>query len=126
MQADLLRKMGQAITAVSAVIIVYATLRPNVSADLAGTDTLWHFLLFLPLGAGGALWMARLDPLQQRRARLGILLLALFLAAATELAQGPIDGRSPSLADFFADAAGAGVGLLAGGWAAARAKRNGA
>ena len=49
---------------------------------------------------------------------------ALFFAAATEIAQGPIDGRTPSMSDFIADAAGVGLGLLAGGWVAARAQRN--
>lgn len=124
MRAEFLRKVGQAITALSAVVIAYATLRPNVSADL-GNDSLLHFLLFLPLGAGGALWMAQLPPALQKRARLGILLLVLFFAAATELMQVPIEGRTASLTDFFADAAGGGLGLLAGGWMAARARRNG-
>lgn len=123
MRAAHLRKTGQAITALSAAVIVYATLRPNIRADLP-SDSLLHFLLFLPLGVGGALWMAQLDPDLQRKARFGILLVALFFGAATEVAQGPIPGRSPSLSDFFADAAGAGVGLLVGGWMAARSDRS--
>jgi len=124
MRAELLRKIGQGITALSAVVIAYATLRPNVTAEL-GSDSLLHFMLFFPLGAGGALWMAQLPPLLQKRARLGILLLILFFGAATELMQIPIEGRSASLSDFFADAAGGGLGLLVGGWMAARARRNG-
>ncbi len=122
MQAGFVRKLGQAVTALSAVVIVYATLRPNLSTDLAD-DTYLHFLLFLPLGMGGALWMAQLPPPLQKKARLGILLVVLFFAAITEIAQGPIDGRSPSLNDFFADAAGAGVGVLAGSWVASQARR---
>ncbi|MGE3961099.1 MAG: VanZ family protein [Dehalococcoidia bacterium] len=123
MRAAFLRRIGQAITALSAGVIVYATLRPNLSTDIA-SDSYLHFLLFLPLGAGAALWMAQLDPALQRKARLGLLLVALFFAAATEIAQGPIEGRSPSLNDFFADGLGVGVGLLIGGWAAGRARRD--
>lgn len=122
MRPERLRQVGQAITALSAVVIVYATLRPNLRADV-GDDTMAHFLLFFPLGIGGALWMAQLEPRLQRRARLGILLIGLFFAAATEIAQGPIDGRSPSFTDFVADAAGLGTGLLAGGWLTMRAHR---
>lgn len=125
MRAAFLRKVGQAITALSAVVIAYATLQPNVTTEIAD-DSMLHFMLFLPLGAGGALWMAQLPPELQQRARLGILLLVLFFAAATELIQIPIEGRTGSISDFFADAAGGGVGLLLGGWMAARAKRNGA
>ncbi|MCA9847754.1 MAG: VanZ family protein [Dehalococcoidia bacterium] len=124
MRADFVRKLGQAVSAMSAAVIVYATLRPNLSTDIAD-DSLLHFMLFFPLGMGGALWMAQLDPTLQKKARLGILIVALFFAAATEIAQGPIEGRTPSLSDFFADAAGAGLGLLAGGWVASRARRSG-
>jgi len=123
MRPDLLRKAGQAITALSAVVIAYATLRPNLSTGLAGDDSMWHFLLFLPLGAGGALWLAQYPLDIQRKARLGILIVALLFAAATELAQGPIEGRSPSMSDFVADAAGVSVGLLVGGWMATRGRR---
>lgn len=122
MQASVLRKVGQAITAVSAMVIAYATLQPSVNTDL-GNDSFLHFLLFFPLGFGGALWMAQLEPALQKRARLGILLLVLFFGAATELAQVPMDARTASLSDFVADAAGGGLGLLAGGLLASRAKR---
>ncbi len=122
MRADVLRKLGQAITAISAVIIAYATLQPSVSADL-GSDSVLHFLLFLPLGFGGALWMAQLEPALQKRAQLVILLLVLFFGAATELAQIPMEHRTASFSDFVADAAGGGLGLLAGGLLASRAKR---
>jgi len=125
MRATHLRKIGQAITALSAMAIAYATLQPNVSADL-GNDTFLHFLLFLPLGAGGALWMAQLEPPVQKRARLAILGLVLFFAAATELAQVPMENRTGSLSDFIADAAGGGLGVLLGGWMASRAKRDAA
>src|SRR3546814_4029073 len=92
MRADLLRRAGQAITVLSAVVIAYATLKPNVSTDFAD-DTILHFLLFMPLGAGGALWMAQLEPALQKRAGIAILGLILFFAAATELAQSLVDGQ---------------------------------
>ena len=122
MRAATLRKVGQAITAISAVMIAYATLQPSVNTEL-GNDSVLHFLLFLPLGFGGALWMAQLAPPLQKRARLGILLLVLFFGAATELAQIPMDDRTGSFSDFIADAAGGGLGLLAGGLLASRAQR---
>jgi len=124
MRASTLRKVGQAITALSAVVIAYATLQPNVNTDLGGNDTFLHFLLFLPLGAGGALWMAQLEPALQKRARLVILLVILAFAAATELAQVPMENRHGSFSDFIADAAGAGVGVVIGGWMASRARRD--
>lgn len=123
MRADLLRRAGQAITALSAVVIAYATLRPNVSTTFAD-DTVLHFLLFMPLGAGGALWMAQLEPGLQKRAGIAIFGLILFFAAATELAQSLVDGRTASLTDFFADAAGGIFGLLIGGLMASRARRS--
>lgn len=122
MRAERIRKVGQALTAVSAVIIAYATLAPGVDAG-AADDEFLHFLLFLPLGLGGALWMAALEPAVQKKARLGILLVVLVFAAATEIGQGAVDGREPSFGDFIADAAGAGLGLLIGGLIAARAER---
>lgn len=122
MRAATLRKVGQAITAMSAAMIAYATLQPSVNTDL-GNDSALHFLLFFPLGFGGALWMAQLDPAFQKRARLGILLLVIFFGAATELAQVPMDDRTASFSDFVADAAGGGLGLLAGGLLASRARR---
>ncbi len=126
MRASTLRKVGQAITALSAVVIAYATLQSSLNTDLGGNDTLLHFLLFLPLGVGGALWMAQLEQAQQKRARLAILVVILAFAAATELAQVPMENRTGSLSDFIADAAGGGLGVLLGGWMASRANRDSA
>lgn len=113
MNGPRIRKLGQALTAISAGVIAYATLAPNISAGDTNA-TLAHFLLFLPLGAGSALWMALLPATTQKR--VGVILLAIILifAAATELAQGPIEGRTPSLNDWFADAAGGALGILLG------------
>ena len=123
MRASHLRQVGQAVTALSAVVIAYATLSPSVGIS-TGSDTLAHFLLFFPLGAGGALWMATLDAATQRRARLALLGLILAFAAATELAQTLMEDRTGSISDFVADAAGGGTGLLIGGWLAVRARRS--
>jgi len=121
MSARQLRRVGQAITALSAAFIVYATLSPSVSAgDM--DDQLAHFLLFFPLGLGGALWMAQLDPAAQRRSRLAVLGVVLTFAALTEVGQGFVD-RDPSFSDFVADAAGAGVGVLIGSAITSRIRR---
>jgi len=119
--AQRLRKVGQALAALSAAFIVFATLSPSVSAGDVD-DRLIHFLLFVPLGLGGALWMSVLDPAIQRRARLAVLGLILAFAAATEIGQGFV-GRNPSVPDFIADAAGAGLGVLIGSFIAARSRR---
>jgi len=121
--ASLLRRIGQALTALSAVLILFATLSPDVSAP-TGSGQLGHFLLFLPMGAGAALWMAKLPVDSQKRARALLLLFILAFAAFTEIAQTFIDGRHGSLTDFIADAAGAGVGVMLGGFMAQRARRD--
>lgn len=122
MSGDLLRRIGQAMTALSAVTIAFATLSPNVSTT-GGSDQLGHFLLFLPLGIGGAFWLAPLPVETQKRARALILLVILAFAAATEIGQMFIESRSASLGDFVADSAGAALGVLLGGFAARRARR---
>lgn len=122
MRASHLRRVGQAVTALSAVIIAFATLSPDVSAA-SGNDQLGHFLLFLPLGVGGALWLAPLPAKTQRRARALILLVILSFAAATEIGQMFIETRSASLGDFIADTAGATLGVVVGGIASRRAPR---
>lgn len=114
MRGTSLRRLGQALTALSAGVIAYATLTPDLAVQPAVDATLAHFLLFLPLGLGGALWIAPLPEPRRRRALPFLLLVILFFAAGTELLQGPIDGRSPSLSDFVADAAGGATGLLSG------------
>ena len=95
----------------------------GLAAILASTCCLGPLLL-ITLGFSGA-WIGNLTALEPYRPIfIGVALVALFFAAATEIAQGPIDGRTPSMSDFIADAAGVGLGLLAGGWVAARAQRN--
>jgi VanZ family protein len=123
MSGTLLRRIGQAVTALSAVLIAYATLSPDVAAT-GGNDQFGHFLLFFPLGIGGAFWLAPLPPATQNRARGLILLVILLFAAATEIGQMFIETRSASLPDFIADAAGAGLGVLLGGFVARRARRD--
>lgn len=113
-ESSSLRRLGQALTALSAGVIAYATLTPDLAVQPAVDATLAHFLLFLPLGLGGALWIAPMPEQRRRRALPFLLLVILGFAAATEMLQGPIDGRSPSFADFVADAAGGATGLLLG------------
>lgn len=123
--ASRVRQLGQALTALSAVIIAYATLTTTASPPPTDTDDqVLHFLLFLPLGVGGAMWMAMLPPDRQRRARALILAIILAFAAATELIQGVMETRDGSFADFVADAAGAGLGVVIGGFVASRARRD--
>lgn len=122
MSGALLRRIGQAVTALSAVIIAYATLSPDVGVT-GGNNQFGHFLLFLPLGIGGAFWLAPLPARTQNRARALILLVILAFAAATEIGQMFIDTRSASWTDFVADAAGAALGVLLGGLVARRARR---
>jgi len=122
MSAARLRRIGQGLTAFSAAVIAYATLAPGVPAPDVDT-TILHFLLFIPLGLGGSLWMAELEVDQQRRARIFVLGLVLVFAAGTEIGQGLV-GRNPSFGDFIANAAGGGVGVLAGSWLARRAGRS--
>ena len=104
----------------SAVFIAYATLSPSVSAG-GMDDQLAHFILFFPLGLGGALWMAQLDRASLGRSRLAVLGVVLAFAAATEIGQGFV-GRDPSFGDFVADAAGASAGVFVGGLIASRAR----
>lgn len=81
-------------------------------ADLSAHGDKWtHALLFTTLGwfAMGA-WRSR-----SKRQRLAWSLLG--LAVATELLQAWVPGRSPSLADFVADA----LGLAMGAWLGWRA-----
>ena len=110
-------------TALSAVIIAYATLTVANVPAAGSNDKLIHFLLFVPLGLGGALCLANQSPEAQRRGRALILVVILTFAIATELGQGMMETRDGSLADFIADAIGANVGVLLGGFIASRAQR---
>ena len=121
--ASSVRRVGQAVTALSAVIIAYATLTAAAGGVATEADELVHFLLFLPMGFGGALWMANLPVARQRRARALVLLLILVFAALTEVGQLFVEGRNASTTDFVADAAGAGIGAILGGLVAERARR---
>lgn len=122
MSARWVRTLGQAVTVVSAGLIVFATLSPSVSSG-GIRDEVAHVLLFFPLGLGGALWMERLDAPSQPRAALVIFAVVLTFAALTEIGQALV-GRTPAFSDFMADAAGAGLGVLVGGWIAPRIARD--
>jgi len=66
------------------------------------TDKIIHLVLFLACGLSSALaWQAT------ARVMVGLLL----YGATTELLQGIIPGRGASIADFMADALGAGLGI---------------
>ncbi len=118
-----LRRLGQLLTALSVGVIAYATLSPSVTAG--GSDTLGHFLLFIPLGAGSAFWMALLPDSAQPRVTLLLLLIVIGFAAATELAQGPITNRTPAWSDWFADVLGGTLGVAIGRLISGRATRIG-
>lgn len=120
----MVRRVGQAVTALSAVLIAYATLTVATGPTPDADDQVLHFLLFLPLGIGGAFWLAEQPLERQRRGRALILLVILGFAAATEVGQMFIESRDASLSDFIADAAGAGLGVMLGGLVAGRARRD--
>lgn len=120
--AGFLRRVGQAITALSAGAIAYATLTPGLTSG-GVNDTLAHFLMFLPLGFGAAVWLAPMPAEVQRRALPLLILVLMLFAGLTELAQGQIDGRSATVADWMADVAGGVTGLVAGGMLSVRARR---
>lgn len=124
MNATRVRQVGQAMTALSAVIIAYATLTVGNLPAAGSYDKAAHFLLFLPLGIGGALWLAGRSAPAQRRGRAIILTVILVFAAATEVGQGFLETRDGSFADFVADAAGAGLGVFLGGLVAGRSRRD--
>lgn len=109
-------------TALSAVIIAYATLSASAGGTSTNADEVVHFLLFFPLGVGGALWTATLAPDRQRRAQVIVLVVILAFAAATEIGQMFVETRHASITDFIADAAGAGLGVLVGSMIAGRAR----
>ena len=101
-------------------LILVATLAP-AGSGLSGCPlgmpcAAWHVLFFALLGAPLALRYAtsRAAARSPLRVLLMVLLAVWIFAALTELAQGWVDGREPSLGDWIADMAGALIGLAAG------------
>ncbi|MDO9444872.1 MAG: VanZ family protein [Dehalococcoidia bacterium] len=106
-----LHRAGFVAFAASLALIAYATLTPSPSSG--GTpDWLAHVLLFAALGGSATLAFTSAE--RPARGALLALVLAIGLGAATELAQGPLETRSPSLADWLADTLGASGGVLVG------------
>jgi VanZ family protein len=97
--------------AVWAAIVVIATSWPNPDVpDVGQGDKLAHFLSYALLA-----WLVgrALPPLARAPGRVALVLLGLAaFAAADEWHQAFIPGRSASVADWWADAAGATLGLL--------------
>jgi VanZ family protein len=119
MSASRLRRLSLFATLLVVIAILVATLSPEGSptATTFGLDhVLGHFLLFMALGAAAAPLFATSKTARRspRRALVMTLLAFWVFAALTELAQGPVPGREPSLLDWFADMAGAIVGFLGG------------
>jgi len=85
-----------------------APLPPNMS-DKSG-----HLLAYLVLGVLAVRAVAgRLPARLTRRVALGAMVIAIGYGAFDELHQWFVPGRSAELADFYADSAGACVGLAA-------------
>lgn len=106
-----IRRIGYAALAGSLALIVYATLSPDPTAPNT-PGWVAHTLLFTALGGSAALAFAN-----RRHPVVGLaaaLLVSLAFATFTEVAQGPLPTRSPSLDDWMADAVGAIVGATAG------------
>lgn len=76
-----------------------------------------HFVLFALLGFAAAVRFATSEAGRGAPARtLAMIVLAIWvLAAGTELAQSRVPGRSPELADWVTDMAGAVAGLAVAG-----------
>lgn len=100
--------------------ILLATLTPITGAEHGcpfGLPCLaWHFGLFAALGVAIAARYATSEAARRSPRRvLGMVVLVIWLfAAASEMAQGWVDGRDPQLVDWVANMAGAIVGLLLG------------
>lgn len=110
-----LRRLGQVGTVAAAGVTLYLTLAPDPpDSPLEAWQS--HFLMFAVLGAAASLWYATSDTARRspRRSLLMVLLGLWIFAAATEIGQGAIAGREPSLADWFANMGGALAGLFGG------------
>ena len=105
---------------IAVALILVATLLPAGSGlpgcPLGLPCAVWHMLLFALLGVPVALRYATSQAAARSPVRvLLMVLLALWIfAALDELAQNWIDGREPALEDWFADMAGALIGLALG------------
>jgi VanZ like family len=107
-------RQGAAVTAVSAILIAFATLRPDyshsgvsfVSCLICGqrgiADAIVNVILFAPLGVG-----LTLLGLPRRRA----LLLGALGSCSVELLQIVIPGRDPSIYDVLCNSLGVGAGI---------------
>ena len=123
--ADRLRTWSTLAVAAAGGAILVAALAPlggRDSCPLGLPCLAWHFALFAALGAAIAARYATSEAARRSPRRvLGMVVLAIWLfAAATELAQGRVDGREPQLADWAANMAGGLAGLLLGGAALRR------
>jgi VanZ family protein len=94
------------------IFVVSAQSAVPVPRDVS--DKSLHFLAYMMLGvlvfralSGG--WPARMT----RRSALGAMLITVAYGASDEVHQMFVPGRSSELADLYADAAGAAVGLVA-------------
>ena len=112
-----LRRLAQAATASSAVVILYATLTPSPPDPAGMPDWLGHLVLFGALGVPASLWYATSEAARRAPQRaLVMVILALWLfGGATEVAQGAVPGRTPALSDWAFDLVGAVAGFVGGG-----------
>jgi VanZ family protein len=124
-----MRRVSVVLAAILVLAILLFTLSPGDAytsgswlldkmADIYGTrqQASWvlHAGLFALLGASLALWFAS-SPTSRRAPRRTLLMLVLAIwifAAADEIAQGWIEGRSASLGDWIADMVGVLIGLM--------------
>ena len=114
-----LRNWSSVAVAAAGGAILIATLAPvggGGGCPLGLPCVAWHFALFAALGAAIAARYATSEAARRSPRRvLGMVVLALWVfAAATELAQGQLDGRDPQLADWVANMAGGLAGLMLG------------
>ena len=94
------------LTILMGIIIAFATLIPaDILPETLGTDKLHHLVAF-------SAFVLRVSLMRPNRGRV-ILLTALILGGAIELIQ-PYMNRSGEMADFWADAISAGLGILLG------------
>jgi VanZ family protein len=120
--------MFQVAAGVWALVILTATSVPGLSVSTSApdwADKVVHFMLYCVLGVlttraflstppdGAAAAAGARRGIQRHAGWLAVALLAIF-AGADEVHQHWIRGRTPSVADWLADVAGAGFGLAIG------------